>query len=412
MCVAILAAGVLPAQAAFFNPPQAPVKPVSPTDAMGPGNDSDVGTTPNTTADPAIEPAAGNIAAVVEREKLVPTNLGGTVAVQPQVGENPPIPGRAATFVLPDPGTDAPATYYEQFPCDLTPFPLHDEDPPPGSDVTEVPIPCKGFDDVITFSIALNHRRIQGSGGYGWWGSWSHGYMGDVYYTNGATSVTITLPAAQHCGFYFYVEPNPFADIAFTAVTDDGTSSGSFIVNGSSGARFVGVHGGGILSVTISTDDGATDFSIGEFGICCICEGEGACCDPYTGDCEDGVDVMACVGMGFQPVVDQLCADLDPACGNPGACCDEDAGICTTELALDCIGPRFAAGAPCDPDPFDPPCGEWVSVGVLYCPSNPDNSTYRADLSAALLGSPVDYFDPRVATPTLDLLMEYACVQT
>ena len=40
------------------------------------------------------------------------------------------------------------------------------------------------FRDEIGFSPAVSHRRI-GSG----WMSWSHGYTGDVYYTNGASAL-------------------------------------------------------------------------------------------------------------------------------------------------------------------------------------------------------------------------------
>ncbi len=49
---------------------------------------------------------------------------------------------------------------------------------------------------------------------------------------------------------------------------------------------------------------------------------------------------------------------------------------------------------------------------VLYCPSEADNPTFRADLSAALSGAVVDYFDPRYVTPDLALLEQYDCVMT
>ena len=68
---------------------------------------------------------------------------------------------------------------------------------PPG------PIPTPGGD--ITVSPWSSQRCI-GSG----WATWSHGYVGDVYYSDGATSQTITLPPGTGA-FYFYVEPDPFA---------------------------------------------------------------------------------------------------------------------------------------------------------------------------------------------------------
>ncbi len=142
----------------------------------------------------------------------------------------------------------------------------------------------------------------------------------------------------------------------------------------------------------------------------------GACCDPYTGECSDNVLAADCLDpLQFDEGME--CAELDPVCGNPGCCCWYPQGYeieePTQEFEANCVG-RFLPGVlepECEPYAFDPPCGQWYPVGVLYCPANPDNPTYRAELSA-LLDSPVDYFDPRTATPTLEELMPYACVQT
>jgi hypothetical protein len=49
--------------------------------------------------------------------------------------------------------------------------------------------------------------------------------------------------------------------------------------------------------------------------------------------------------------------------------------------------------------------------GLLYAPTDPDNPAFRLAV-AQLLGVPVDYFDARVATPTLALLSNYDCVLT
>lgn len=49
--------------------------------------------------------------------------------------------------------------------------------------------------------------------------------------------------------------------------------------------------------------------------------------------------------------------------------------------------------------------------GLLYAPTNADNPAFRAAV-AAILGEPVDYFDARVMTPTVDLLLEYRAVFT
>lgn len=346
-----------------------------------------------------------------------------------------------------DPDTDPPPAM--QCGCSMTPFPLNDEDPPPGSYVSSVSSPCPAGGDV-EFSIPLSHRRIEGSGGYGWWGSWSHDYMGDVYFTDGATEVTLTLPPAS-CGFYVYVEPNPFDPHTFKLTVNGTIESDEFIAHGDHGAAYAGVCGAGLQTITITCVSGA-DFAIGEFGICCDCgPAYGACCDPYTGTCTDNVEVMDCLPP-LQWTYDTLCADLYPPCGNPGACCniytgecdddvfelncpdgyrfeageqcaemepecgtpgaccDDEAADCWSEYQVNCPG-RFVPGATCEPDPFDPPCGEWECNGILYAPSQADNPTWRAQV-AALTGQPCDYWDTSVSTPTLDDLRDYCCVFT
>jgi hypothetical protein len=142
-----------------------------------------------------------------------------------------------------------------------------------------------------------------------------------------------------------------------------------------------------------------------------FCGGVGACCDPTTGICVDDVDAVVCIAEGKDPYPDQLCADLDPACGDPGACCDDETAICTDDvLKLNCAG-RHASAMPCDPDPFTPPCGEWVPVGMMYAPTEADNPTFRSAVGA-IIGGPCDYFDARIGTPTLAQLQEYECVMT
>lgn len=49
---------------------------------------------------------------------------------------------------------------------------------------------------------------------------------------------------------------------------------------------------------------------------------------------------------------------------------------------------------------------------ILYCPSEADDATYRAAISAAAGGVVVDYFDARVATPSLALLAGYDAAHT
>ena len=101
---------------------------------------------------------------------------------------------------------------------------------------------------------------------------------------------------------------------------------------------------------------------------------------------------------------------MNPPCGTPGACCDDATADCYIEFQANCPG-RFVAGAECDPDPFDPPCGEWTCTGILYAPSNPDTGTFRADVTA-ITGQPCDFWDASASTPTLDDIKDYCCVFT
>jgi hypothetical protein len=151
------------------------------------------------------------------------------------------------------PGTGPP-------PVTLGPYtmiPVQPDERPLGDLVTGVPSPS----GPIGFSPALEHLRVaQG------WATWSHGYAGDVYMTDPALSVTVTLPP-QTAAFYLYAEPNPFAIFTIQATADDGTSSGPIAVDGFAGAQYYGFYGTGgatIETITVSSD---IDFAIGEFGI-------------------------------------------------------------------------------------------------------------------------------------------------
>ncbi len=136
----------------------------------------------------------------------------------------------------------------------------------------------------------------------------------------------------------------------------------------------------------------------------------GACCDPSDGSCTDNVEIINCVPpLQFTDGVDN-CATLDPPCGNPGACCDDLTGLCTETLQLNCTG-RFAAGETCASVTFDPPCGELPQCKLLYAPTEADNPTFRAEVSALTL-SDCDYFDARAGTPTLAQMQQYNAVFT
>jgi hypothetical protein len=174
-------------------------------------------------------------------------------------------------------GTAAPPAIFGGY--TMTPFPL---DPRPlMQDVADVPAPGGG---VVGFSPSLNHRRI-GDG----WATWSHGYTGDVYYTNGGSSATLTLPANTYA-FYFYAEPNNFGLFTITATSNSGASL-TQQVEGSAGARFYGFYGTDgdtIASITVVADSAAGGFAVGEFGIA------------RTATC-DGLNISASVGTAAPP---------------------------------------------------------------------------------------------------------------
>ena len=159
---------------------------------------------------------------------------------------------QAAIFVDTSPGTAAP-------PATLGPYTMTAFGPDPRpvfTDVTTVPGPSGN----VTFAAPMNHRKI-GNG----WATWSHGYTGSVYYTNGALTAGMTLPANTK-GFYFYAEPEPFAVHNVTATAQNGTTT-TIAISGSAGARYIGFYATGadsIVSIAVSSD---IDFAIGEFGI-------------------------------------------------------------------------------------------------------------------------------------------------
>lgn len=160
----------------------------------------------------------------------------------------------AEAVTIVDLGTVAPPAMLGGLP--MTPFPAD-----PGStfvDVSSVTSPLGGS---VGFSIPLNHRTIGGG-----WATWSHGYTGDVYYSSGATSVTLTLPSYAGA-FYFYVEPEPFSLIQFTVTA--GSEMLTLGIEGASGANGFGLFG---LSGETITITGGTDFAVGEFGIAAVPE--------------------------------------------------------------------------------------------------------------------------------------------
>lgn len=168
------------------------------------------------------------------------------------------------------PGTAAP-------PATLGPYTMTQFGPdsqPLGEGATGVNDPA----GTIGFTPALRHDRV-GTCDFdpdppdtaSCWQTWSHGYMGDVYDSLAAevpTQITITLPAGTKA-FYFYAEPNQFAEFSVEATAQDGTTSGPIPVQGNSGAKYFGFYGTGSATlsfITVMTTD-TSGFAVGEFGI-------------------------------------------------------------------------------------------------------------------------------------------------
>jgi hypothetical protein len=170
--------------------------------------------------------------------------------VPPQAPPNPdPGPAVLGNIVFDgSPGTAAPPATLGGL--TLTPF------APDGRPTHTVVSDLAG----VGFAPSVEHFRI-GDG----WGTWSHGYTGDVYWTQGAHSVTLTVPPNTGA-FYLYAEPVSFADFQITATAQDGTS-GDATVNGFAGAKFFGFYGINGATVETVTISSSSDFAVGEFGI-------------------------------------------------------------------------------------------------------------------------------------------------
>ena len=107
-----------------------------------------------------------------------------------------------------------------------------------------------------------HEKRIVGSS----WATWSHGYAGEIFWTVGATSATLTMPAG--CGAYdCYIEPNPFSINTFTVTgtaSDASTTTFNVTADGSGGASHFGFYTTGDCSLSSVTVTGAVDWAIGE----------------------------------------------------------------------------------------------------------------------------------------------------
>jgi hypothetical protein len=191
----------------------------------------------------------------------------------------------------------------------------------PPDDVTSVATP---LGQPLFFSDSVSHRSVNGGpvSACGGWGTWSHGYTGDVYFQDDADTLTLIMPP-QTGAFYMYVEPNAFGLFEFVVETDSGTSSGTVNIEGSAGATYFGFWGAGggqIVSITVTnTDGGALGFAVGEFGIA-----EKACKKTCPADLDgngiiNGFDLAILLGQwtgagAYAPCPPHKNADLNGDC--------------------------------------------------------------------------------------------------
>lgn len=126
-----------------------------------------------------------------------------------------------------------------------------------GTDLTKLSSPLGD----IKFSPSVNKRQI-GNG----WISWSHGYQGEVYFTNGATTLDLKLP--NLVAFDFYAEPDVFNKFKISAIAESGVASNVLdqLVDGNAGAKYYGFYSDDpldpIQSIRITADQGSKGFAI------------------------------------------------------------------------------------------------------------------------------------------------------
>lgn len=119
----------------------------------------------------------------------------------------------------------------------------------------------------LTFNNPLNHRRVGES-----WGTWSHGYLGDVYrnYSSEGQPIIMTLLSTVGFDYFsFYAEPGPFTELDITALGLDSTGATVSLlqpVHGQAGAKgwgFYSTGGSTLTSITVTIE--AQGFAVGEF---------------------------------------------------------------------------------------------------------------------------------------------------
>lgn len=171
----------------------------------------------------------------------------------------------AAVLVDTAPGSGPPPATLGGYP--MAAFPA---DPSPEGTMTLMLTPPAGFTgsgDLI-FLDPMEHMKAGSV-----WDTWSHGYAGDVYYTD-ASDQLLLLPQ-DTIAFSLYLQPNLKADFEF--VVESGTTQTTLTINGNAGARYVGFYSDDprdplqFVYILQTTRD-ADGFAAGEFMINAIPE--------------------------------------------------------------------------------------------------------------------------------------------
>jgi hypothetical protein len=140
------------------------------------------------------------------------------------------------------------------------------------------PVDTTSSSPSVSFNQLVYETKVPSAGetppaGALFFGSWSHGYTGNVWQTaesGNRRSLTMTLPTSTKA-FYFYVQPVALGVVSIT-IEYPGIPSKSLSATGNAGAVYVGLHsdaGEDLTSIKITSDEsnGAVGFAVGEFGI-------------------------------------------------------------------------------------------------------------------------------------------------
>lgn len=106
-------------------------------------------------------------------------------------------------------------------------------------------------------SSALTHRRI-GAG----WAEWGHGYDGDVYTTDGASSIELFPDPGVHA-LVVYIDALPFSRLRIDAGLEDGPVASQFAADGAGPVGFLFFSPGdeSLPSIRIECD---AEFALGQ----------------------------------------------------------------------------------------------------------------------------------------------------